>query len=52
MFWFTIILALVVGAGVGLYTRSLKKALAVGLITLGAGVLLSLLIVYSGVMGG
>ena len=52
MVWFVIILALVVGGVVCLFTRNLKKALGVGLATLIAGILLSFLIVFSGIMGG
>ena len=52
MIWFALILALVIGSVVGLFTRNLKKALAVGMSTLIVGVLLSFLIVYSGIMGG
>jgi len=52
MIWFAIILACVVAIVVGVYTRDLKKTLRVGIITLIAGTFLSLLIVYSGVMGG
>jgi hypothetical protein len=52
MIWFVIILALVIGGGVGLFTRNFKKALRVGLTVLVAGIILSILIVYSGIMGG
>lgn len=52
MIWFVIILALVIGGIVGLFTRNLRKALNVGLTVLVAGIILSLLIVYSGIMGG
>jgi len=52
MIWFAIILAIVIGGVVGLFTRNLKKALVVGSITLIVGVLLSFLIVLSGIMGG
>jgi len=52
MIWFAIILAVVIGGVVGLFTRNLKKALVVGSATLFVGVLLSFLIVYSGIMGG
>ena len=50
--WFALILAIVVGSVVGLFTRNLKKALAAGMTTLIVGVLLSFLIIYSGIMGG
>ena len=52
MIWFAIILALVIGGVVGLFTRNLKKALGVGLTTLIAGIIFSFLIIYSGLMGG
>ena len=52
MIWFAIILAVIIGALVGLFTRDLKKALVAGFISLTAGVVLSLAIVYSGLMGG
>ena len=52
MIWLVIILALVIGGIVGLFTRNLKKAFGVGLTIFVAGTILSLLIVYSGVMGG
>ena len=52
MIWFAIILAIVIGGVVGLFTRNLKKALVVGSATLFVGVLLSFLIIYSGIMGG
>jgi len=52
MIWFALILALVVGSIVGLFTRNLKKGILVGLVTLIVGVFLSLIIVFSGIMGG
>ena len=52
MFWFALILAIVIGGLVGLLTRNLKKAFMVGSASLIVGVLLSLLIIYSGIMGG
>ncbi|MFC1997705.1 hypothetical protein ACFLXI_08905 [Chloroflexota bacterium] len=52
MIWFAMILAVVIGVVVGIFTRNFKKGLTWGLISLGAGVLLSFLIVYSGIMGG
>jgi hypothetical protein len=52
MIWFAIILAVVVGAVVGLFTTSPTKALRAGLITLAAGVALSILILFSGILGG
>lgn len=51
MIWFVIILAIVIGVVVGLFTRNLKKALRVGFSTLVGGVLLSI-IILSGIMGG
>jgi len=52
MIWFVLILALVIGAVVGLLTRNLKIALGVGLTLLIAGIVLSFIIIYSGIMGG
>lgn len=52
MIWFALILSIVIGSVVGLFTRNLKKALVAGMTTLIVGVLLSFLIVYSGIMGG
>lgn len=52
MIWFVIILALLIGGVVGLFTRNLNKALGVGLTILITGIVLSFLIVYSGIMGG
>ena len=52
MIWFALIFAVVIGGLVGLFTRDLKKGLGAGVISLVAGVLLSLVIVYSGIMGG
>jgi len=52
MIWFAIILALVIGSLVGIFTRNLKKAVGVGLIFLVAGIIFSLIVVYSGIMGG
>jgi hypothetical protein len=52
MIWFALILALLITGLVGLLTRNLKKALVVGSVTLIVGVLLSFLIVLSGIMGG
>jgi len=52
MIWFVIILALIVGGMVALYTRNLKQALGVGLTIFVTGTILSILIIYSGVMGG
>lgn len=52
MFWFALILAIVVSLAVGLFTRDITRALRAGLITLGAGVVLSLVLIFSGMMGG
>lgn len=52
MLWFAMILAIIVGGVVGLFTRNLKKALVVGSATLIMGVLLSFLIILSGILGG
>lgn len=52
MFWFVIILAVVVGGLVGFITRNLKKGFQIGLTVFIVGIVLSLLIVYSGLMGG
>ena len=52
MIWFALILAVVVGGVVGLFKRSLAQGLRVGLITLGVGIIVSILILLSGVLGG
>ncbi|MCK4724659.1 MAG: hypothetical protein KAT29_02600 [Anaerolineales bacterium] len=52
MIWFAIILAIIVGVIAGIITRSYRRAVIVFLGTLTFGVLLSLVIVYSGLMGG
>jgi hypothetical protein len=52
MIWFAIILALVIGIVIGLSTRNPRKGLVVGLTILVGGIILSILIVYSGIMGG
>ncbi len=52
MIWFALGLALVVGGIVGVHTRSTTRALRVGAITFVVGVVVSLLIVLSGVLGG
>ena len=52
MLWLALILAIIIGSLVGLFTRNLKKALVFGSASLVVGVLLSLLIVLSGIMGG
>jgi hypothetical protein len=52
MLWFVLILAISNGVLVALITRNLKKALLFGLASLIIGVLFSLLILFSGIMGG
>jgi len=52
MIWFAIILAIAASVVVGVITRNLKKALRVGVFTLVGATLLSLVIIYSGIMGG
>ena len=52
MIWYALILALGAGVLVGIFTRNLRKALKVALVTLLVGVLSSLLIILSGVLGG
>lgn len=52
MIWIAVILSLFIGGLVGLISRSLVQGLKAGAIVLVLGVLISLLIVYSGVMGG
>jgi len=52
MIWFVIIIALVIGALFGFFTRNIKKGLRVGLYVLVVGIILSVLIVFSGIMGG
>jgi len=52
LIWYALILALGAGILVGVFTRDLRKALKVVLGTLLVGVLLSLLIILSGILGG
>ena len=52
MLWFALILAIIIAVLVGLFTRNIKKALVFGSASLIIGVSLSLLIIYSGIMGG
>ncbi|MFV1950327.1 MAG: hypothetical protein ACC633_10425 [Anaerolineales bacterium] len=52
MIWYTLILSLTIGGLVGIFTRNLRKALKVALFTFIAGVVLSVLIILSGVLGG
>jgi Na+/H+-dicarboxylate symporter len=52
MLWYALILAIVVGSLVGLFTRNLGKALKIAFLTFLGGIVLSLLIILSGVLGG
>ena len=52
MIWFALILAIIVGVITGIFTRSLRRAVIFLLGTFAFGVVLSLIIVYSGLMGG
>jgi len=52
MIWYALILAIVVGILSGLFTKNLRKALKIALLTFLGGVVLSLLIILSGVLGG
>jgi len=52
MIWFALILAVIVGIITVIFTRSLRRAVIVALGTFALGVVLSLIIVYSGLMGG
>lgn len=52
MIWFVIFIATVVSIMIGLLTRSVRRALRCGLITLILGVVVVLVIIYSGLMGG
>ena len=52
MIWFALILAIIVGVITGIFTRSLRRVVIFLLGTFAFGVLLSLIIVYSGLMGG
>ena len=52
MIWYALILALGAGVLVGIFTRDLRKALKVALVTFVAGVVTSVLIILSGVLGG
>lgn len=52
MIWFVINLALVIGVVIGLSTRNPRKGLGAGLTILVTGIIVSILIVYSGIMGG
>ena len=52
MLWFAAIFAVVIGGAVGLLTRDMKRAFFIAVILFLAGTLLSILIVYSGILGG
>ena len=52
MIWFALIASLVIGLLTGFYTRSWKKGLIAWMAVFLIGVLLSLVIVYSGLLGG
>lgn len=52
MIWFAIIIAIVFGGIVGLFKQSLLQGVRAGLIALVLGIIASILIVYSGVLGG
>jgi len=52
MLWFVLILAIIIAVLVGLVTRNLRKALGFGAASLVIGVLISLLILLSGILGG
>jgi hypothetical protein len=52
MIWFVLILAISNAVLVGLITRNLKKALGFGAASFIIGVLFSLLILFSGILGG
>jgi hypothetical protein len=52
MIWFAVIFALFIGSAVGIYARSLSKGIRVGLVILVSGIILSILIFYSGILGG
>ena len=52
MIWFVLILAIVFGLAVGIIKRDISKGARAGLIVLVSGIVLSFLIVYSGILGG
>jgi uncharacterized protein YqhQ len=52
MIWFALILAIAVGSLVGFITRNLRKALRLALLTFIGGIVISILIILSGVLGG
>jgi hypothetical protein len=52
MIWFALIAAVGVGVVYGLIVRSVAKAFRAGFITLVIGVTLSILILFSGILGG
>ena len=52
MLWYALILGLVVGGVALLLTREVRQALRFGGIALAFGVVISLLITFSGLLGG
>ena len=52
MLWYALLAATLVTAAALLFTRDIKQALRYGAYTLGASIILALLIVYSGLVGG
>ncbi len=52
MIWYVLLLAFIVGGLVGILTADLPKALRAALFTFLGGVVLSLLILLSGILGG
>lgn len=52
MIWFALILAVIVGIITGIFTRSLRRAVIFLLGTFAFGVVLSLIILFSGILGG
>lgn len=52
MLWYAVIIALLFGAGAFLLTRDSRRALRIGGFVLAVGVVLALVLTYSGLMGG
>ena len=52
MIWFAIIISVVYAIGIGLTTRSVSRALRAGLLALILGIIVTFVIIYSGIMGG
>ncbi len=52
MIWFAAILAVIAGIIAAIFTRSISRAFLVALATFILGVFISLIIVYSGLLGG